>query len=66
MLRSGSQTFGDYSHAEGIGTITLTTASYSHAEGYYTTASGDASHAEGSRTFTPGTTAMLKDGMVTC
>ena len=57
---------GDYSHAEGRGTITYgagshaegceTTAdaSYSHAEGYYTGTSGQYSHAEGYYTGTSG------------
>ena len=39
---------GDYSHAEGIGTIASGT--YSHAEGNATIASGGCSHAEGSDT----------------
>jgi hypothetical protein len=57
---------GDYSHAEGEGTIASndgahaegrnTTASgrYSHAEGYKTTASSDYSHAEGGYTVASG------------
>ena len=36
---------GNYSHAEGFGT--LASQIYSHAEGYLTTGSGQASHAEG-------------------
>ena len=39
---------GNYSHAEGFGT--LASQIYSHAEGYLTTGSGEASHAEGDTT----------------
>ena len=43
---SVNEASGDYSHAEGYGTIASN--KYSHAEGYATTASGWSSHAEGS------------------
>jgi len=54
---------GDYSHAEGVGT--LASNNESHAEGFYTTASGSASHAEGSATVASGNFGSHAEGYAT-
>lgn len=48
----GNVAVGDYSHAEGIGTIAF--KHYSHAEGYHTKTLGYSSHAEGNETIASG------------
>ena len=47
-----TEAIGDYSHAEGAGTLSI--GEYSHSEGYNTEASGSYSHTEGRGTITSG------------
>lgn len=51
---TGATAYGNYSVAEGISSITNSSAIYSHAEGEYTLTKGRAAHAEGQLSYSYG------------